>query len=70
MQNYFNFMPMCSDSFVKVKSLCAVSKVWEGSIDEKQVCNCEVEQHIIVLSCKRTCCTSSWNLLDRVLLWI
>jgi hypothetical protein len=36
-------------SLEKVKSLFAVCKVWQSTIDATQVCNCEVEQHIIVI---------------------
>ncbi len=40
-------------SLEKVESLFAVCKVSQSTIDVKQVCNCQVEQHIIVHTGKR-----------------
>ncbi len=50
---YEQYVPVLSFCTEKVKSLCAVGKVREGTIGTTQVSNCVVEIQIIVHTLKR-----------------
>ncbi len=64
---YANCIPMFSSRSEKVESLCAIIKIWQGSIHTAHVTDCAVQHDIIVISRQSPCRISFVNLCQSAL---